>query len=416
MADNKILPLVHKDLVYKRRGDVVRRGWYYFDETTKAQLADVTYLGLKVVKGDGTYHRFKIESLDKKYVDEKCIWRRNSNDRVSLIDLNINPSKKHARKEKLDSLKKLISEKNKQIKSLTTQRDYYKSYMDNLIENNFDEVNKSALVVVTGWLGDAFFASSIAEQLKLQLEYARVDYLIGFPQTKLMLQNNIFIDTVYVYPTQTPYPNPETLLHYSKYHDVFVLPVNDLSELPTIKYQKHCGIKYPVPQFNCSIPHYFISSLPKDKTIIGVSSTWKDYNENYRDVDYIIDELSSKHPDLVFIKLGNNVSQFEGASQDNVLKFYSMLADMKSCEYVIGCEGGMLNFASSLGVKTICATDFTNALFGMNGKMYQYADWEKRITPRAFFPNKGHINLKPDFTTNDEIIQEISKILSKQLG
>ena len=407
------LPLTYKDLVYKRRGDVVHRGWYYFIEDTNPKMSTVIYDGMRIIKDDGAYHCFTIKSIDGKYTDMKTIKKKRPNDRINLVELNMGRLKYLSRRERLDQLKELSKEKKKQIKLLQKELDYYTDYMNIVMNENQDyQPHKTALIVVTGWLGDALYASPIAEQLKNQLDYTRVDYLIGFPQTQLILKNNIYIDQVYVYPELTPYPKAEKLIASVRYDSVFTLPVNDLKELPTIKYQKFCGIPNPEPEFKCSIPAYFVSNITTNKTIIGVSSTWKDYNENYRDVDYIISELSNQFHNLKFVKLGDNISQFEGSTPENVASFYEMLATMKECEYVIGAEGGMLNFASSLGTKTICATDFTEALFGKNGKMYQYKDWEKRITPKAFFKRAGHINLPPTAKTNEEILKEISKILA----
>lgn len=263
---------------------------------------------------------------------------------------------------------------------------------------------KKYLISVTGWLGDSLIASSVAEQLYIENNNILVDYIIGFPQTKYFLESNPYINEVYVENNPTPYPNYQKFI--GEYDEIFSLPVNDLKYLPTIKFQKHCNIKFPKKEF------YLYHSFNKEifeKPLIGICSTWKDKNENFRNGIEILQKLQQLLPKYDFKLLGNNINQFEGANQ--VDGYIEMAKIMYNCEYIIGAEGGMTNLASGLKTKTICATDFSNALFGKYGRMYQYEDWYDRITPSAFFPNDGHINLDSSIDTNEKIIETLYNIL-----
>lgn len=414
----KFLRATNKRLKPERKGTVVFEGWYYFEGTTQPRLTKVIFRKKKIVKDVGVYNIFELKSNDGEYSEIKSIFKEKAYHHVNINELHISSIHWVSRKKRKDEIQERISiqkneikQREKYVKDLEKQLSQINDYKD-------DSVKKTALIVVIGWLGDCLFSIPIAEKLKTQKNYMRVDYLIGFPQVKEIMDNNIYIDEVYVYPTPTPYPDHTKLKSVNAYDDVFVLPTNDLSELPTIKFQKHCGIEMTSPQFRSNIStkyqrYYYSGGNARIK--IGVASTWKDKNENYRDVDNIINRLQEKFPQIMFLKLGNNISQFEGATPENIKNFYIMLSKMTMCEYVIGAEGGMLNFASSLGTKTICATDFTNALFGENGRLYQYKDWHDRITPRAFFPHEGHINLPPEIDTNEAICDEIEKLLKYNL-
>jgi ADP-heptose:LPS heptosyltransferase len=264
---------------------------------------------------------------------------------------------------------------------------------------------KTCLINVIGWLGDSLFASSIAERLLSENKFDKIDYLIGFPQTKYFLENNPYINNIFVEKNPTPYPNHSS--YYGKYDEIFTLPVNDLKYLPTVKFQKHCGVENTKKEF------YLYHSFEKQnftKPLIGVCSTWKDKNENFRNSVEILEKLQQLLPQYEFILLGNNISQFQGAN--DVDGYIEMAKTMYNCQIVIGTEGGMTNLASGLRTKTICTTDFTNSLFGKNGRLYQYKDWYDRIAPSAFFPNDGHINLAPTIDTNEKIIQTIYNILN----
>lgn len=291
---------------------------------------------------------------------------------------------------------------------------------------------KKILIIVTGWLGDSLFASSIAKKLKEEGKYNQVDYLLGFPQTAPILAQNKYIDNIFVsmhygaYPVfpATLYSFDQNIIYrktghkvysigagYEEYDNIVTLPVNDLRDVPTVKFQKACGVENPTTEFDLSYPvsteiiqegrdQRFYSRVRK---VIGVCQTWKQADESQRDVEELEEELGGYA--FSIIKIGSTISQHEGANQ--VDKYLEMAQLMQVCDFVVGAEGGLLNLAAGLGVPTICATDFSYALFGPNGKLYQYDDYLKRITPSAFF-DRVHTNLDHRLTNNYEIANGIA--------
>lgn len=253
---------------------------------------------------------------------------------------------------------------------------------------------KKCLIIVTGWLGDSLFASSIAEKLIKENQFNEIDYLIGFPQTKELLENNPFINKVILSNNLGPYPSYNGNENYDK---IFTLPVNDLIEKPTIKFQKYCGVKNPTDYYNIytnskrekQTLELFNKILFNGKKNIGICSTWKTINGDLFDPSNLIEKLKTE---FNIFKLGmNNISQFDGA---NHIEEYNIQATLcKYLDWVVGSEGGLTNLAAGIGTNIIYTTDFTYSLFGPKGRMYQYNNPLERIGPKAFFPTKNHIAL-----------------------
>lgn len=63
---------------------------------------------------------------------------------------------------------------------------------------------KKCLIVCIGHLGDTLFATSVSKGLKEEQNFDQIDYLIGFPQTKPILEQNPYINQVYVQNPNTP--------------------------------------------------------------------------------------------------------------------------------------------------------------------------------------------------------------------
>jgi len=74
--------------------------------------------------------------------------------------------------------------------------------------------NTRCLVITCGFFGDIIFASSLAE--KLQVQYNQIDYLIGFPQMHRLINNNPFINNVFVSSIPGPFPI-DSNINYSNY-------------------------------------------------------------------------------------------------------------------------------------------------------------------------------------------------------
>jgi ADP-heptose:LPS heptosyltransferase len=275
---------------------------------------------------------------------------------------------------------------------------------------------RKCLIIVIGWLGDSLFASSIAERLKSENQYDVIDYLIGFPQTQPLLELNPYIDKVHVSPEYGPYPSTH-YIDLNEYNDVFRLPVNDLTDPPTIKFQKHCGVRNIRTEYEVNTLDQYDSifhSMPKNRINIGICSTWKDKNEQYYHSDDLIKILEdNKHFNLFKIGLPPTTNQYQGAEISNYYLFTASLC--KFCDWVIGSEGGLTNLAAGVGTRVIYTTDFTYGLFGPNGRMYKYQDPLSKIGPRAFFPNKGHIALPPD-TNYFDLPEIITKKIYENRG
>ena len=144
---------------------------------------------------------------------------------------------------------------------------------------------KKCLIVCIGHLGDTLFATSVSKGLKEEQNFDQIDYLIGFPQTKPILEQNPYINQVYVQNPNTPYVNKEFVPNWQEYDQIYTLPINDLSELPTILYQKACGIKNVSKGFPCQLPKEFRQSdYNFDEYLFGICATWKRGDDTRRDV------------------------------------------------------------------------------------------------------------------------------------
>lgn len=270
----------------------------------------------------------------------------------------------------------------------------------------------STAIVVHGWLGDALFASSIAEKLIKEGQTNSVDYVLGFPQTEKILNNNPYIRNVFVH--NVPGPNPPYAYLEKMYDHVHVLPVNDLVEVPTVKFQRHCGVSNPTTEFNIDVPveykKHILNGLGKTlfngKKNIGLCATWKMKHEVLFDVGPLAAKLSKYYN--VF-PIGRAISQYEGANDVN--GYIQSAALCSFMDYVVGAEGGLTNLAAGMGTNVIYTTDFTYFLFGPEGRLYKYDNPLERIGPLAFFPTRNHVALDKDLDYNylDEAIRNIVK-------
>jgi hypothetical protein len=278
---------------------------------------------------------------------------------------------------------------------------------------------KKCLVSVIGHLGDTLWSSSCSKPLKEEQNFDQIDYLIGFPQTKPILEQNHYIDRVFVQTPHTAYVNKNFVPNLEQYDTIYELPVNDLSVIPTILYQKTCGIVNVDKAFPCKLPPEFVSEIGTYVFKFGICHTWKTYYDTLRNPYELLQMFESRcddyfgrnswRHDVKFVIIGNGCSQHEGANDvDGYLRMGQL---MMSCDAVLGAEGGLLNLASSLGVDTICATDFTK---GLNDRMYHVDDIFDKLTPSAFFCTNKHENLDSKFDTNESIVEEMFQIILKK--
>lgn len=295
-----------------------------------------------------------------------------------------------------------------------------------------NKIMKKILIKTYGFIGDILFASSIAEKLKQENECI-VDYCIGFPQPYKLLKNNPYIDNVFLSKNKGPrvtLPDSRDLNHYDV---IYELPECKQDIQPTIWYQKYCGVKNPTPEYKVypdedltKSTRYELSLInPGNVKVIGYVANWKNLTIKYskeeyenglknipeimshlqtntRDIDYILNELGKE---FILIPLGydHNVTQYHTAL-DSTSTYTNTASIIKTCDLVIGQEGGMTNLAAGVGTKCIITTDFMHALYGPKGIMKQFP--QVKLGPANMFPLKNHIHLDP-FITDEEIIKII---------
>jgi len=301
------------------------------------------------------------------------------------------------------------------------------------------EYMHNALLVAHGYLGDNLFISSVAEKLKKEQSYDSVDFITGFPQVYELLQQNPYIDNVYV--NDVPTPNvTQTLQQYdtSIYKKVFTFPAFSFSIQPTIEAQRLCEVSNPTPEFCVwTVPEYdqmamdYITQLRNERPntkVIAWMRNWKQkafkfteeqywnapdhpltgYGTENRNIEFIIDTLSQ---DFIMVPVGvpENLSQFYTAQYQHDYRTFSQEASiLKFCDYFIGTEGGLANPASGVGCKTILTYDFLWQCYGPRGTVRRFENGPM-IGPTYYFP-EGHVYL-PLFKTDDEIIQLITEII-----
>lgn len=292
--------------------------------------------------------------------------------------------------------------------------------------------NTSCLIVTYGYFGDIAFASSIAKKLIEEDQYGYVDYLIGFPQMKRLLDNNPYIRKVYV----SDYPNPKPTnneIVYENYSSVIRLKDLSFEVPPAFEFQLYAGIKNPDPTFEIYTEQeydqiaekYIQENYSNGKKTIAVMESWEPksylfteeqykkgidvpnlgYGGKHRDIKYICGELE-RYFNIIPVGMPIFVSQhqtgnLEDDDQKSVLFECSI---MKYCDAFVGTEGGMCNLAAGVGTKTIITGDFVHQLYGWNGVLKKIK--EPKLGPIHYFKNSGHIELDP-YLTDEEVIDKI---------
>jgi hypothetical protein len=285
------------------------------------------------------------------------------------------------------------------------------------------------LVVTCGFFGDIVFASSLAEKLKNQ--FNNIDYLIGFPQIKRLLENNPFIR--YVYVSNPPSTNPISTLNISNYSKIINLQPLHYITTPCEEYQQFANIENPTsdykiytqPEFDVVAKDVIADLRTKyNKPVIAVMSNWKPktyiftkeqyelgidvpnlgYGGSHRDVQYIVDELQN-HFTLYPVGVGDS-NQYDTIFIDDVnqksLLFEASI--LKYCDAFIGTDGGLATIAAGVNTKTIITGDFNLQLYGWNGVIKKIKD--PKLGPEKYFPEFGHITLDP-YLTDKEVVQQI---------
>jgi hypothetical protein len=293
------------------------------------------------------------------------------------------------------------------------------------------------LIVTCGFFGDIMFAGSLAKKLKSK--YDEIDYLIGFPQMKQLMENNPYIRTVYV--SQYPGPNPyNQMVDRSVYDRIIELQPLNYLVTPCEEYQEYAGIQYPTADYEIyTQPEYDVIAKQliddlrsqNNKLVIGVMSNWEPktyiftkeqyelgidvpnlgYGGSHRNIQYILSELE-KHFTLIPIGVDQLNQQQTVSIPDNDTKSILFEASLlKQCDAFIGTEGGLCNLAAGVDCKTIITGDFVHQLYGWNGVLKKINS--PKLGPVHYFKNSGHVELDP-YLTDSEVAQSIINIIIKQ--
>lgn len=292
--------------------------------------------------------------------------------------------------------------------------------------------NTKCLVITCGYFGDIMFASSLAS--KLVKHYEQVDYLIGFPQMKTLLENNPSIHNVFVSDTPTPHPSGMRYLGYDRV--IQLQPLNYIVT-PCEEYQQFAGITdttseykvYTLPQYD-AVAKAYVDQLKEEhgKPVVGIMTNWEPktylfteeqykagidvpnlgYGGSHRNIQYIVNELNN-HCTLVPIGVGNLSQQQTIHISDDDSKSLTFEASLlKACDAFIGTDGGLATLAAGVGCKTIITGDFNLQLYGWNGVIKQIKD--PKLGPDKYFPKFGHIVINPYYNDNQVVEQIIENL------
>lgn len=293
------------------------------------------------------------------------------------------------------------------------------------------QTTNKCLIITYGFFGDIMFASSLAKKLKSQ--YDQIDYVIGFPQMKRLLQNNPYIDDVYVSSTPGPDSIPNPYVDISQYTKIIELGSLHYEITPCEEYQQQAGITdtssefeiYTEPTYD-SYAKAFIDQLRIEhgKPVLAVMSNWEPktylftpeqyeagidvpnlgYGGAHRNISYIISELED-YATLIPVGVGDLNQQQTLSIPDNDTKSLLFEASiLKYCDAFIGTEGGLANLAAGVGCKTIITGDFVHQLYGWNGVLKKLND--PQLGPLKYFKNFGHVTIDP-YYNDDNVVQTI---------
>lgn len=293
------------------------------------------------------------------------------------------------------------------------------------------------LIVTYGFFGDIIFASSIADKFKEEQQFHQVDYLIGFPQMKRLLDNNPNIDNVFVSHIPSPMPNNKDI-DYGSYDKVIQLKQLSFEIPPPLEFQKYAGVMNPDTKYKTHTEtvydvfcyNYFLEKIFDGRKIIAVMRNWQPktylftreqyaagidvpnmgYGGRHRDTQTIIDRLGD-YFNIVYVGMDKGVTQFDTVILPDEVEG-SLLYDcsiMKKSHAFIGTEGGLANLAAGAGTKTIITGDFVHQLYGPNGVLKKIE--EPMLGPKNYFPDAGHITLDP-YLTDNEVFESIVEALS----
>lgn len=284
---------------------------------------------------------------------------------------------------------------------------------------------KSVLIECTGFIGDVLMASSVAEKLKTEGQFEVVDYSIPVLQPLELLDNNPFIDNVYV--------SSDVDLLRESYDKVVRLPLVDQSKTPPFQFQEASGVNNPDSKYkiytNSALDYSVklqLDTIRSQGPVIAWQSNWEEksfgltedeyqkginvpnlgYGGRRRNIKHIISQVGKYFPNL--IEVGFPINTDVHSIGIMTTGYFSMTASIiKNCDYFIGAESGLCNLAAGVGTKTIITGDFVHQLYGWNGVIKKIQN--PKLGPEFYFEN-GHKSLDP-YLTDDEVINQIRRIV-----
>ena len=261
------------------------------------------------------------------------------------------------------------------------------------------------LVVIWGFLGDALLSQPIAKKLKSEGQATHVDFMVGFPHTKLLLEQNPYINRVILPSHFNPTPNPEHIDHL--YDEVRVVRKYKGREPLTIEHQVSAKVQHPTLE-------YVVYTLPEhdswakqemrkldSRPIVGISNSWKVDSSSYYDPTPLA-LLLSKDYNVILIghKSGVTLSNIIDLGQPSET-FSFTASKCKHLDLMLGSEGGLTNLAAGVGCPIIYSTDFIYNLAGPKGFNHHHQDPTKLLGPKAYFKDAPHVQLPSEILPED---------------
>jgi len=282
------------------------------------------------------------------------------------------------------------------------------------------------LVKCNGFIGDHLFAAGIAQSNPYT---DPIDYCVSVHQVMGLFNNDPRIGKVIHNSELTP----EMEKQYDK---VYNLPPVDQSIPPPIYFRHHCEI------FTDDLGYKIYTNegaddsskllLPKDgRPNIAVQSNWIEksfkftpeqykaginhpnetgYGGERRNIENILSVLA-KECNIIMVGFPTGTPNHKHQPMGGAMAagYYSATASViKSCDWMIGGESGLINLAAGVGTKTIITGDFVHQLYGWNGVIKKIQ--KPKLGPEFYFPNEGHVSLDP-YLTDTEVASQMREII-----
>lgn len=271
--------------------------------------------------------------------------------------------------------------------------------MHTSLENQDKSTPRKAVVVATGWLGDAIACSAAASSLS-ELGY-QTTLLIRWPQLKPIFDCDPRFKTQ-VYGKYLTYKITRPL--FPSRFDVIVREPKGWSySLPfTSEIRKLAGCE-PTSEYQLYLPSTTTALTAPISKRPQIALARDIYKRAYgRDISQLVQKLSEL-ADIQWVGLDSSMNSKHGKT-NNML---NDAACIKNADLFIGPEGGLLWIAAGLGTKCVYFTEHILEVERVQGK----TGLMKILGSENHFPQKGHHALKP-YCTNEEVIATIKQRLA----